>query len=39
MIFHLARRKCKTEKSVIINKEIAAVKSTKIVGVSIDDKW
>ena len=32
------RIKCKTEKIIIRNNEIAAVKSTKFLGVIIDDK-
>ena len=38
MVFHRARIKCKTEKIIIRNNEIAAVKSTKFLGVIIDDK-
>ena len=38
MVFHRARIKCKTEKIIIRNYEIAAVKSIKFLGVIIDDK-
>ena len=38
MVFHRARIKCKTEKNIIRNNEVAAVKSAKFLGVIIDDK-
>ena len=38
MVFHRARIKYKTEKIVIINNEIAAVKSSQLLGVIIDDQ-
>ena len=38
MVFHRERIKCKTEKIIIRNNEIAAVKSTRFLGVIIDDK-
>ena len=38
MVFHRAKIKCKAEKIIIRYNEIAAVKSTKFLGVIIDDK-
>ena len=38
MVFHRARIKCETENIIIRNNEIAAVNSTKYLGVIIDDK-
>ena len=38
MVFHRAKIKCKTEKNIIRNNEIAVVNSTKFLGVIIDDK-
>ena len=38
MVFHRTGIKCKTEKLIIRNNEIAAVKRTKFLGVIIDDK-
>ena len=38
MVFHRARIKCKTEKIVIRNNELAAVKSTIFLCAIIDDK-
>ena len=36
MVFHRARIKCKTEKNIIRNNEIAALESTNFLGVIID---
>ena len=38
MVFHRARIKCKTGKISIINNVIDEVKSTKFLGIIIDDK-
>ena len=38
MVFHRARIKCKTEKFIIRNNEIAVIESTNFLGVIIDEK-
>ena len=38
MVFHPSRIKCKTEKIIIRNNEIAAVQNTQFLSVIIDDK-
>ena len=38
MVFHRVRIKCKNEKNIIRNNEIAATKSTIFLGIIIDDK-
>ena len=39
MVFHRTRIKCKSEKIIIRNNEIAAVNSTQFLVVIIDDKF
>ena len=38
MVFHRARIKYKTEKNIIRNNEIAAIESTNLLGVIVDEK-